>query len=493
MIIKSVVITGLACCTLIVANQGLATPVQVEARVPSSNPVRSDLLSQHSIDLSLTEAVSLGLRRNYSIRSLKLQRLREKFDLVVADDMFNPKLKLSGTHKLSRGSADSSRASGIAPSVSLLGAYGTNIDLSWNQQLNATKKNGDLSSQGLALTLTQPLLRGAGKEVTTAPLRLAKLTEQVNQLNLQASVSQTLYEIIAAYRALLKSQNQVTLAVEAHKRAVALLKVNQLLIDAGRVAQFDVVQIEADIASQELAVEDAKNQLEASRLLMLKLLALDLSTAVRASDSLQVTRFEIDQATAFKVAQARQPQYLSTLLQSEQASINLLLAKDKARWDLSLVTGVTQQRDQHSLNGAARTWEGYTGLKLEIPIDDLGIRQGKLNAQTGLEQQKLLQEEARIDLQRQITDAVRGLDTQWRQLEISQRVTDLSRRKLAIENDKLNAGRSSNFQIISFEADLRAAEDASLTAKILYMDARARLDVLLGVMLDSWEISLERF
>ena len=488
MIIKTAVALSLACGALIAS-----VPAVAQTGLPDPKTQNAILKSQHSIDLSLAEAVSLGLRRNYSIRSLKLQRLREKFDLVVADDMFNPKLKLSGTHQLSRGSADSSRATGIVPSVSLLGAYGTNIDLSWNQQLNATKKAGDLSSQGLALTLKQPLLRGAGKDVATAPLRLAKLAEQVNQLNLQASVSRTLYEIIAAYRTLLKSQNQVTLAVDSHKRAVALLKANQQLIDAGRVAQFDVVQIEADIASQELAVEDAKNQLEASRLMMLKLLALDLSTPVRASDSLQVTRFEIDQATAFKVAQARQPQYLSTLLQSEQASINLLLAKDKARWDLSLVTGVTQQRDQHSVNGSSRAWDSYTGLKLEIPIDDLGIRQGKLNAQTGMEQQKLLQEEARIDLQRQITDAVRGLETQWRQLEISQRVTDLSKRKLAIENDKLNAGRSSNFQIISFEADLRAAEDANLTAKISYMDAKAQLDVLLGVMLESWEISLERF
>jgi outer membrane protein TolC len=492
-IIKLAVMTSAACCAVILSRQLAADPARVDASVPHQSELRSDLLSQHSIDLSLAEAVSLGLRRNYSIRSLKLQRLREKFDLLVADDMFNPKLKLSGTHRLSRGSADSSRSTGITPTVSLLGEYGTNIDLSWNQQLNATKNSGDMSSDGLGLTLTQPLLRGAGKEVTTAPLRLAKLTEQVNQLNLKASVSKTLYDIIAAYRTLMKSQTQVTLAMEALDRAVSLLNVNKQLIGAGRVAEFDVVQIEADIATQELAVEEAKNQLEASRLVMLKLLALDLETPVRASDTLQVTRLDIDQATALKVAQARQPQYLATLLQREQASINLLVAQDRGRWDVSLVAGVNQQRDNHSINGSNRTWDSYTGLKLEIPIGDISIRQGKVNAQTLVEQQQLYQEEALIDLKRQITDSVRGLNTLWRQLEISQRVMDLSRRKLSIENDKLNAGRSSNFQIISFEADLRAAEDANLSSKISYLDARAQLDLLLGVMLESWEISLESF
>ena len=150
--IKLAVVTSAACCVLILSKQLAAAPARVDAGVPHQSELRSDLLSQHSIDLSLAEAVSLGLRRNYSIRSLKLQRLREKFDLLVADDLFNPKLKLSGTHRLSRGSVDSSRSTGITPKVSLLGEYGTNIDLSWNQQLNATKNSGDMSSDGLGLT-----------------------------------------------------------------------------------------------------------------------------------------------------------------------------------------------------------------------------------------------------------------------------------------------------------------------------------------------------
>lgn len=163
--------------------------------------------------------------------------------------------------------------------------------------------------------------------MTSAPLRLAHLTEQVNKLNVKSSVSETLYQIVSAYRALMKSQNQVVLATNAHKRAVSLLAVNELLIASGRVAKFDAVQIEADIATQELAVEEAKNQQQASRLLLLKLLALDLSTPIRASDSLKVVRLEIDQDTALRLAQANQPQFLSTLLQSEQAALNLLLAQ----------------------------------------------------------------------------------------------------------------------------------------------------------------------
>jgi len=488
----SALVSG-ACYAVLISDLTIAAVSQVQGSASRFTESQGASLSQHSMDMSLNEAVSLGLRRNYNIRSLKLQRAREKFNLYVTEGMFNPKLKLSGEHRLARGSADRSRTTRIAPAVNLLGEYGTNVELGWNQRFSTTKKTGELNSEGLGLTVIQPLLRGAGKEVTSAPLRLAHLTEQVNKLNVKSSVSETLYQIVSAYRALMKSQNQVVLATNAHKRAVSLLAVNELLIASGRVAKFDAVQIEADIATQELAVEEAKNQQQASRLLLLKLLALDLSTPIRASDSLKVVRLEIDQDTALRLAQANQPQFLSTLLQSEQAALNLLLAQDKSRWDLSLEAGVNQLNEQHGSTGANRAWDSYTGLKLEIPIGDRSSKQGEVHAQTLLEQQKLLEEQALLELKTRITDAIRGLDTLWRQLEISQRVIDLSKRKLAIETEKLNAGRSTNFQIISFEADLRAAEDSNLNAQMSYLDARAQLDLLLGVMLEHWEISLEHF
>ena len=67
---------------------------------------------------------------------------------------------------------------------------------------------------------------------------------------------------------------------------------------------------------------------------------------------------------------------------------------------------------------------------------------------------------------------------------------DLSRRKLDIEREKLQAGRSSNFQVLSFESDLRNAESARLNALIAYLNTQAHLDQTLGTTLESWDIDL---
>ena len=85
---------------------------------------------------------------------------------------------------------------------------------------------------------------------------------------------------------------------------------------------------------------------------------------------------------------------------------------------------------------------------------------------------------------------MRDINARWRQYEISQRARDLSLRKLEIEREKLTVGRSSNFQVLSYENDLRNAENARLNTLINYLNAQAELDQQLGTTLQSWDITI---
>ena len=165
----------------------------------------------------------------------------------------------------------------------------------------------------MTFTVIQPLLRGAGRDVATAPTRLARLIEQNNRLMLQATVSDTVTRIILAYRELLRNQEQLTIASESLARSRQLLEINKALIAAGRMAQFEIIQTEADAANQELGVEEARNQMDASKLALLQLLALDLNNPIKASDSLKADPMQINELQAQRVALEHQPDYLSLI------------------------------------------------------------------------------------------------------------------------------------------------------------------------------------
>ena len=477
----------------------MASKVVINPSAPSttrSGYDRGVSLNAQVTTLTLGDAVYLGLRNNPAIRSAYLQRVAQKFDLRVAEDTFNPKLTLNSYYRSTRGSADSARNANVAPATSLLGEYGTRLSMAWTQQLNNADRAGRYRSDGLDLAIIQPLMRGAGWDATTAPLRLSRLSEQANRLNLKATVAQTISQIIATYRELLRAQEQLTIVQDALKRSGTLLDVNKALIAAGRMAEFEIVQTEADIATQQLGVEEAQNQLDTSRLALLRLLALDLSTPIRASEALEAKPMQIDKRQAFNLAQNQQPEYLAALLGSQQADLNLVIAKDSGRWQVDLVAGANQVRDAYNNdagNRNNRTWDSYAGVQMQIPIGDISTRQAEVRARVNVEDQEIRITDARQELERSVNDVVRDLGTRWRQYEISQRAVELSRRKIEIEREKLSAGRSTNFQVLSFETDLRNAENAQLNALIAYLNAQTQLDLTLGMTLESWEIALNDY
>ena len=443
-------------------------------------------LNNQVVDLSLADAVFLGLRDNRTIRSAFLQRVAQKFDLRVAEDQFTPKLVLSGLYLTGRNQDDRYRTSEVVPTTTLLSELGTRFSLSWTNRLNQADRTGRYQSNGLTFSVIQPLLRDAGPEVTTAPVRLARLAEQANRLSLKSTVSQSVTQIVVAYRELLRTQEQLRIARDALVRSQQLMEVNKALIVAGRMAEFEIVQTEADSATQELGVEEAANNLDANRRGLLRLLAFDLNTPIRASDALGAKRVDLNVAQALRVALENQPEYLMQLISSEQAAINLLAAKNQRLWDVSLVGGASQLRDKilgDQTSNLNRQWDKYAGIQVNIPIGDLRSRQSEIRAEVDVKDKAL-----RLAEMKQLTE--RDVGTRWRQYEIAQRARDLSLRKLEIERDKLKVGRSSNFQVLSFETDLRNAENAQLNALIAYLNAQTLLDEKLGMTLESWDIAL---
>lgn len=469
------------------ANVGLAQPLAA----PSMRHSQSVSLDAETLALSLADAVYLGLRRNREIRSAYLQRIGQRFDLRVAEDRFSPRLTVSSTHRRNRSSLDGNREHSLTPAVTTTSPWGTRLSLNWSQRLDLADQAGRRRNDGLGFEIVQPLLKGAGREIGMAPLRQARLGERKHRLALQATVAKTVNTIVTAYHHLLKAQEEQRLAQDALARTQQLLEVNDALIAAGRMAAFERVQTEAELANQQLAVEEARNQLDSARLELLQLLALDHGQRLRASEALVAERFEIDAAQALRVALAQQPDYLQQLIDAELHDIHLRLAQDQQLWDVSLIAGASQQRDFHaSAQARERRWNAYAGLQIEVPIGDLSTRQKLLNARLAVETQVIREEHARQQLERQVRDGLRDIDTRWRQYEIAQRGRDLSQRKLDIEREKLQAGRSSNFQVLSFEGDLRRAEASVLNALIACLSAQITLDEVLGMTLQHWEIAL---
>ncbi|WP_044552128.1 hypothetical protein [Azospirillum lipoferum] len=144
------------------------------------------------VRLTLPEAVYLGLRRNPSVCGAYLERVLDQFDLHVAESRFSPVGSIIGSVGVDRTGSTRTGADGIAPTVQMLMPLGTTIQFGWDMRQRGSRQPDSGTIAGISAlnaSLVQPLLKGAGIDAATAPLRQARLQERYAQLRLKATVA----------------------------------------------------------------------------------------------------------------------------------------------------------------------------------------------------------------------------------------------------------------------------------------------------------------
>lgn len=481
---------------------------KVEAQTPElhppvpSPPAPVPVPSGPRFELSLADAVFIGLRDNRTVKSAYIERVSQKYDLFVAETRFVPSAILSANTATSWQGGAAQTSTNITPTATWLLPTGATFGFSW-ARADVRAAGASSTSDVATLSVNQPLLKGAGLDVNMAPIRVARLQEKINRLSLKSTVSDTVTGFVQAYRALLQAQAQLAIAQDSLERSRSLLATNHALIDAGRMAASEIVQTEADLANQQVAEIAAEQQRNSAQLALLRLLAMNLRTNIVATDQLKPVHVDIDLGHAIEIALDNRMDYLSQREALEQDRQNLIVAKNNRLWNLSVTGNLQYQHSRQSgivplidntgtvaATPALPGTSGTVGLQLSIPLGDFTLAQGEVQARTTVRTAEVQLDDLQQAVEGQVRDAVQTVDLSWRQVAAARQARVLAKATLDIEREKLKVGRAANFEVLTFEAALRAAETQELSAGIAYLNALTVLDQQLGTTLDTWRITL---
>ena len=446
--------------------------------------------------MSLSDCIAVAVRENKTIKGAYLDRIVQKYDLRVAEDKFTPKMTL--TPSVQRTSSTTNGAAAVTATTTDISAAvtetfptGATVNLTAKHGSNTTDITGTSRGYGWNVSLNQPLLKGGGFDVATASVRTARIGELNNILSLKTTIMDTLVAVITSYRNYVQALKALEISRQSFERGKELLEINRELITAGRMAEIDIVQSEADIAGREYGLLAAENSTDAARLALVKVMDLNKNTRITPIDSTEVEQIPYEFEHAKKIAFENRPDYQSALLGLESSRIGLMLAKNNQLWDLSLTAGYDQAyaRDGEPWS-SSNTDSWNTGLKLTIPFGDLTIKQGYLNARIGLEKFELSLSKQKENIEIEVEDALRDADMKMRQVKLARQARVLSEKKVEIETEKLKVGRSTNFQLVSFQNDLVNAQNNELSSIISYQNALTTIERTLGIILDRWKIAI---
>jgi outer membrane protein TolC len=233
----------------------------------------------------------------------------------------------------------------------------------------------------------------------------------------------------------------------------------------------------------------AENTADAARLALTKSIDIDRNTVITPMLETEVPALPYTREQARTLAFANRPDVQGMRLSQESARLQHLLAKNGTLWSLAL-NGSYGQRAGDAPGTAASNWS--TALVLNIPLADLAIQQSYMAAEIQLQKLDNDLTRQRESIEIDVDNALRNAEMSLRQIKLATQARVLSEKKVEIETDRLKAGRSTNFQMVSYQNDLVYAQNNELSAIINYRNALTTLDSTLGITLDQWGVSLEQ-
>ncbi len=455
--------------------------------------------------LTLEACIARALDKNFTLKvdTFSTDIAREALNAADAtfEPVFNASFQRFGEKRTPFDGGGSTNATDTRVGVSQFLATGALVDLSASLDRTsfspaATAFNPVYNSD-VALTVTQPLLRGAGSAVNRALIERNRLGVTIARLNFKSSVLQVVRDTEAAYYNLVFAREQ--LAVKQHSLALAqrLYEENKTRRLTGVATDLDVLSAEVGIATANngvvIAQEGVRNREDALAALIGQF---EFDTPLGTVALLPYQEPSPSFDLSYKLARERQPDYLAAQTSIKQLELDARTAKNSALPTLDLGGSV-------GLNGVDRNYsrsvsstadsEGHSwelDLKLSIPWGLHADRARYRAALAGLRQQQTRLQQIDQNLLVQIRAAVREVDTNQQSVEINRKGTELATRQYELELARFKAGLSTSRLVLQIQDDLETARVNELLAEVNLRIAIANLHQLESSSLERYHINL---
>jgi outer membrane protein len=461
--------------------------------------------------LSIDEAVKLALEQNLGIRIQRIDPQVQDVGIALARSFWAPNLT-SSVQKNSQTQQSTSALSGSASNI-LNGQFTTNLGMnqtlpfggsySANWQSNrftTTNLFQNFSPQltsTLNLQFTQPLMRNFSIDQIRQQVQNSVKARDLSDIQLRSVVTQTVRSVKDAYWDLVYAIDNLKAQQESLALSQQSLKDNRKRVEIGTLAPLDVVQSEAEVASNEQGVIIADANIKAAqdnlRTLILDPGAADFwSLAFEPTDMPAFRDEAIDVDAAVRAALDKRSDLQSAKNSLAQSDVNIRYFRNQILPDVNAqVQYITTAAggtllspvDLSNLDSASRQVLGNTGFGSVLgnvfqgayPNWTVGVQigypLGSSTSRANLARAKLQYEQAQAqykNLEMLVAAQVRGIGrnviTNQKRVQSTRASRELQEKKLEAEQKKLAAGLSSTFFVLQAQRDLALARTTELQA-----------------------------
>jgi outer membrane protein len=358
-------------------------------------------------------------------------------------------------------------------------------------------------SSDISLSISQPLLQGAGKWVNTYSIRIANYERRITDARTKLEVIQVIAALDRVYWRLYAARRELEVRKKQYELGKAQLERAQRFVNAGERAQVEVVRAEAGVAQQLEAIIVAENNLrdrerELKRVINKSGLDMQTATALITTTLPDPVRYELEQERL--VAEAVENRM-------EMLELELQIAEDASTVDYMRSQGLPLVTLEYTYNvkGLGETREDSFDLLFNNEFADHGlglhavIPLGNEAAKSRLRQavyqrrQRLASRDSRKALiELEVLNAVDQLEANWQRILASRQNSILAGHVFEAEKRQFEFEMRTSTDVLDAQIKFADAQSAEVRALAEYQIALVDLAYATGTLLGAAKVQWER-
>jgi outer membrane protein len=486
-------------------------PVPSPTASPTDRPV--DTQGGPALRLTADEAVRMALENNLGIQSERVGPQISTMEVAEARAAYAPTFFSNFSTRNSTQPPSSFITGGSSTltneSISQNGGLSQNVPWGGGQYsflLDGSKVttsaidsryNPQLSSN-LSGRFVQPLLRNFKIDNLRQQLQTSRNNQVIADIDLRERVTLTTQQVRNAYFDLIGAIEGFKVAQESLNLAIESLKQNQTKVEVGTLAPIDIIEAEAEVASNEEAVINGEARIKTVedrlRALVMNPSQPDFWTVrIEPADAPTLTPVAIDVQAAIANALANRTDVARLKKELDNTDVTIRYAQNQrmpgldvtANYNAIGVAGTQfvfgsgfpppiESQSQRSFADALRDVFGQNFRTWSVQLN-FSYPLGTSQADAGLAAARLERQQGNVslrDLELQIStavrDAARQVETNLKRVEATRKARDRAQRRFEAQSKRMAVGLSTTFEMFQAQRDLARQRQQEVNAMIDY-------------------------
>lgn len=463
--------------------------VQPDAAVSHREPTPSEIDVPESLDLST--ALTIATRYSRSYQSQRESLFLSALSLgLTRRDFLRPVFNSTASFTASDGSdRDYQDVAALSIGGSLMLFTGGSLAINANSSLNTSDDPlADLqtANTSASLSISQPLLRGAGHDLAFESLTQAERSLLYRARDFELYRQDFVIQITEKYFGLISQQKKLTNTRENIEGQRFAWEQAKALFRLGRGNSLDVFRAEQALLEAQNSGLDAEQAFSLS----IDQFKIDLGLPTTVEFVIQdkfpdVTPFEMDLDGAVEAALHNRLDLRTTRDQLEDAERGLNIASNSLLPSLSLSLGYSAAADpefRFSDLNIDDSDDYSVGLVMEIPLDRKSQRNNFRSAEISLDQAHRELDRQRDEVILEVRDSLRTLKQRKDQIELG--VKKIQSVTFSVEKAEIDQvrGTGTNRDVVEATNSLTAAKNDQLDRIVAHEIQLLRLQKQLGLL-----------